>query len=540
MKNKYLLAHRKSLYLLAFLFIVNIVLQTLAPQILGRFIDITENGGLFQAVLLMIVFYFLVVLFQTIGSSLVSYQTQSLGCKITDALRRDAMAHFLDLGMEQHNRLRSGDIMTRLDEDTQGFFNYWHIIIFKLGSSGLLLLCVLTVLMLRNGLMSAVLLVVSVLTILGFKWIQDRGVAKYVRKSKASAEFNGIMKEMIDNAVEIRAYNATSYAESELKKAMRKRFRESFPASLMYGNLWSASTLMQAAVQISALGFGVYLWDAGLVSAGTVFMIYTYTDMIIGPLQDFRNHMGSLQDARAGILRMQELMDTPIAVTGGTNKLVSDNVDLEISGLSFAYDEHREVLHNISLRLEPGQKLGIMGETGCGKTTLVGLVARLYEYTDGRITLNGMDIRELDHESLRENVAYCPQNVQLLHGTIRDNITLFDERFSDGDVWDAIDALNLRDWLSKYPEGLDTVFEMGEHNLSAGEAQLITLVRVALRKPRLVLLDEITSRLDGDTERRILSAIEALCRDKTVLAISHKTSAVAWMDNVLHMKEGLI
>ena len=538
--KRYLVSQKKSLLGLGALLLVNIGFQTLAPEILGRFIDAAESGGLFQTVLLMIGFYFLTVLLQTAVASLANYQTQALGCRVTDAYRRDVMAHYLDIGMDRHNRIRSGDILTRLDEDTQGLFKYWNILIFKLGASGLLLLCVLAVLLLRDGLLAAVLLAVSLLAILGFKWIQDRGVPKYVRSAKASAEFNGSMKELVDNAVEIRSFDAAPYAEARLKTAMRQRYRESFPASLMYGNLWSAATMMQAAVQICALGFGIFLWDAGQITAGTVFMMYTYTDLIIGPLQDFRNHMGSLQEARAGMLRMKELMETPISVTGGSKKLEGDTVSMEIRGLSFGYTDQREVLHNVSLRLETGQKLGIMGKTGCGKSTLLGLIARLYDYGEGEILLNSIEIRDLDLKSLRDRVAYCPQTIQLLHGTIRENVTLFDTRFTDEAIWDAITALNLRDWVSKYPDGLDTMLDMGDNSLSAGEAQLITLIRLALRNPKLILLDEITSRLDSATELKILSALEALCRGRTVLAISHKLSAVAWMDEVLRMDDGVL
>ncbi|MDR3121240.1 MAG: ABC transporter ATP-binding protein/permease, partial [Clostridiales bacterium] len=163
---------------------------------------------------------------------------------------------------------------------------------------------------------------------------------------------------------------------------------------------------------------------------------------------------------------------------------------------------------------------------------------RLYEFESGQILLNGTDIREMDPNNLRENVAYCTQNVQLLHGTLRENITLYDRRYADREIYGAIEKLNLTEWFSGFPNGLDTGLEMGENNLSAGEAQLVTLVRLALKNPKLVLLDEITSRLDAATERRLSSAVEALCRDRTVVLIAHSQAAVGWMDRILYMRNG--
>jgi len=181
-----------------------------------------------------------------------------------------------------------------------------------------------------------------------------------------------------------------------------------------------------------------------------------------------------------------------------------------------------------------------MGETGCGKSTLLGLIARLNGFERGEIKLNGIDIGDICIDSLRERVAYCAQKVQLIHGTIRDNIALFDPRFADEAIWEAIKLLDLTEWFQTFPDGLDTRLEMAEANLSSGEAQLLSLVRLTLRQPGLVLLDEITANLDAATERRIIRAIEAMCKDSSVLSIAHNTEALAWMDNISIMQNGTL
>ncbi len=538
--KNYLRPYRKDAALLALVFVANIAMQTALPQILGGFIDAAKSGGLFGSALWAIVIYLAFILIQAGVSALLTYQTQSLGCRITDDHRLDVMAHYLSIGMEAHSRWRSGEMMTRLDEDVQGFFEYHYILYLKLVGSGILLVCVLAALVFRSGLLSAALLLVSVLSILGFKWIQDRGIPKYVRRAKAVAEFNGVMKETLDNAVEIRAFDAEAYVNAELKGAMRKRLRESFPASLMYGNLWSASTMVEALVLACAFLFSAYLWDGALITIGTVYLIYTYTGLVIGPLQDFRNHMGQLQGARASMLRVQELMDTPSASLGGEEVLTGGSLTLEVRHLIFAYGDGDDVLRDVSFQVALGERLGIMGETGCGKSTLISLIARLYAYTQGETLVNGANLRDIAPASLRDQVAYCTQSVQLLHGTLRENIALFDPQYADGAILDAIAKLGLMQWFAQFPQGLDTTLSLGEANLSSGEAQLIALVRMAIKNPALVLLDEMTARLDPLTEQRIVEAMKALCQGRTVIAIAHKASAITWVDRILYMENGAL
>ncbi|NLG23956.1 MAG: ABC transporter ATP-binding protein, partial [Clostridiales bacterium] len=353
------------------------------------------------------------------------------------------------------------------------------------------------------------------------------------------AVFNGGVKESLDNAVELRAFGAEGYAEYRLKQAMKHRFRESFPASLMYGNLWSASTIMQAAVLAASLAIGMALWDSGAISTGEVFLIFTYAGLVVSPLQDFRNHMGELQGARAQMRRVAELLALPAGPRQGGSTLPAGCLPLEIRDLWFGYRGGGDVLRGVNLRVEAGEKVCVAGETGCGKSTLVSLVARLYEYRRGEIALGGVDLRDLAPDCLRARVAYLPQEPQLLHGTIRENVALFGP-YSDAAIKGAISGVGLDGWFQKFPDGLDTMLAMGEHNVSAGEAQLIAIVRLALIDPSLVLLDEMTARLDRAMERTVLSAMEALCRGRTVLSIAHRASAMAWMDRTVHMRDGRI
>jgi ATP-binding cassette, subfamily B, bacterial len=537
---KYLKGQRKSLVLLAVFFIGNIVLQIVSPQVLSYFIDSALSGKALGYISLIVLVYMVTIILNMAGGVCESYFAQSFGWKITNSFRKDVMAHFLKIDMEHHEKWTSGEMITRLDEDVEGLFSYFYTLIFKLVGSTLLMAGILIVLALKNPIIAFAMLLFSIATVWIFKTIQDYGTKLYVRRSAAASKFNGIMKERIDNIVEICTNAAEKYSLHSLNEAMKNRFKESLPAGMMYSRLWSASTALDAVVIVLSLGIAVALWDKGLITLGTVYLIHTYTGLIFHRLQDFRNYLSLLQTSKAGLIRVKEMLDIESSIAEGTIGIEGRDITLTVNNLSFGYSGDNDVLHRISFQLKPGERLGIMGQTGCGKTTLAKLLARLYEFEQGEILLNGVSIKELKGESLRHAIAYCAQEVQFLHGTLRNNITLYNEDFSDSEILDAIKQMGLTQWFKKFPKGLDTYLEMGENNLSAGEAQLISIIRLFLKDPAIVILDEISSRLDFATEQRILSALDVLTQNRTVITIAHKMTALRWSDSIMILKNGRI
>lgn len=537
---KYLKGQKKALILLALFFIGNIVLQILSPQVLSYFIDSAQSGKTLGYISMIVLMYMVTIVLNMAGGVCESYFAKSFGWKITNSFRKEVMAHFLKIDMSHHENWTSGEMITRLDEDVEGLFNYFYMLIFKLVGSSLLMAGILIVLAVKNSIIAAAMLSFSIVSVWIFKAIQDYGIKLYIRRSEAISKLNGIMKERIDSIVEIRTNAAEKYSLHILNAAMKKRFKEGLPAGMMYSRLWSASTALNAAVTILSLGIAVLLWDKRLITLGTVYLIHIYSGLIFDRLQDFRNYLSSLQTSKAGLIRVKEMLDIESSIAEGSLEIEGRDNTLEVRNLSFGYSENKDVLHGISFELRAGERLGIMGETGCGKTTLAKLLARLYEFKQGEILLSGISVKELKSESLRHSIAYCSQEVQFLHGTLRDNITLYNDDFSDCEILAAIKQMGLTEWFTKFPEGLDTYLELGENNLSAGEAQLISIIRLFLKDPAIVILDEISSRLDYATEQRILSAIDVLTQNRMVITIAHKITALRWIDSIMILKDGRI
>lgn len=537
---KYLKGQRKIIILLAIFFISNIVLQIVAPQILSFFIDSAKGGKTFGYISFIIVIYLITIIFNMVMSVGENYFSQSFGWKVTNKFRKEVLEHFLNIDMEYHEKWTSGEMMTRLDEDVEGLFSYFYMLIFKLVGSTFLMVGVLIVMATKSIVLSLSMLAYCIITVWIFKVIQDYGMKLYVRRSVAISKFNGFIKERIDNIIEIRTNSAEKYSLYKINEEMKKRFKESLPAGMMYSKLWSASTILNAVGTILSLGMATLLWEKGIITLGTVYLIFSYSALIYVPLQQFRNYLTKLQEAKAGLIRVKEMLDIDSKITEGDCEIENGNIKLSVNDLYFGYSEDKDVLYNISFELNSGERLGIMGETGCGKTTLAKLLARLYEFNRGEIMLNGISVKNLKEDNIHNIIAYCTQDVHLIHGTLRDNITLYNEKNSDKDILIAIERMGLKDWFKKFNEGLDTYLEMGENNLSAGEAQLISIIRLFLKNPSILILDEISSRLDYVTEQRVLSALDVLTENKTVITIAHKGSALRWTDRIMVLKDGKI
>lgn len=537
---KYLKGQIKIIILLAIFFMSNIVLQIVAPQILSYFIDSAKCGKNFSYISFIVVIYLITIIFNMIMNVGENYFAQSFGWTVTNKFRKDVLEHFLKIDMEHHEKWTSGEMMTRLDEDVEGLFSYFYMLIFKLVGSTLLMVGVLIVMATKSTVLSLSMLVYCILTVWIFKAIQDYGMKLYIRRSVAISKFNGFIKERIDNIIEIRTNSAEKYSLYKINEEMKKRFKESLPAGMMYSKLWSASTILDTIGTILCLGFATILWDKGFITLGTVYLIFSYSELIYMPLQQFRNYLTKLQEAKAGLIRVKEMLEIETKITEGECEIDSNSIKLSVEDLSFGYSKDKDVLSGISFELKSGERLGMMGETGCGKTTLAKLIARLYEFNRGEIMLNGISVKKLKEENIHNIIAYCTQDVHLIHGTLRENITLFNEKILDKDILSAIDKMELKEWFKKFSEGLDTYLEMGENSLSAGEAQLISIIRLFLKNPTILILDEISSRLDFVTEQRVLSALDVLTENRTVITIAHKGSALRWTDRIMILKDGKI
>jgi ABC-type multidrug transport system fused ATPase/permease subunit len=564
---EYLRPQRLMVALLCVLLLGGIGLELLNPQILRLFIDSASAGAqvgqLARAALLFIGVAFVQQLV-TVGAT---YVSQSVGWTATNALRADLLAHVLGLDMAFHKARTPGELIERVDGDVTALAQFFSQFVILVVGNGLLLLGVIGLLFREDWRVGAALTLFAAFALFVLSRSRNFAVPSMTAERQASAALFGFVEERVAGIDDIRANGAGAHVLRGFRKVERERFLKARRATVQGTLIWALTNGLFAIGYTLALGLGAYLFAAGTITIGTVYLIFQYTTLLRHPLEQLSDQLKELQKATAGLRRIGELARiAPTILDGPGAAAHTGALGVEFDGVSFEYEDepaesdeqramsneklsqhssliaHRSgvVLSDITFSLAPGRVLGLLGRTGSGKTTLTRLLFRLYDPTAGAIRIGGTDLRALRLDDLRVRVGIVTQDVQLFQASIRDNLTLFDRGISDERIVATLDDLGLLPWINAQPGGLDAELGPGGSGLSAGEAQLLAFARVFLQDPGLVVLDEASSRLDPATERLIERAVDKLLEGRTGIIIAHRLATVQRADEIMILERGRI
>lgn len=539
--SKYLRPHGVQLVLLIALFFVSIGLSLVSPQILRFFIDAAGKGEHLSILLQSAGLFLGIVLVKQVFDLGISYTSQNLGWCATNAMRADLAEHCLRLDMSFHKARRPGEIIERVDGDVTELFNFFSNLLVELASHIVLTLGILVLLYKENAVIGAVMTVFIVSAVLMMRSINSFAVPRFAALREFTADFYGYIGEILGSTEDIRSNGAQEKIIWHYRRLLRRWFPIRFKSTMAMRTMWSTTVAIFAVGNALAFGIGGVLWSKGLITVGTVYLIFHYTEMLSNPLTQLQRQLANLQKASASMDRIEELFGVKSKLTEGNGFMLADGpVSVEAQEISFQYEDGDMVLKNINLKLRPGKVLGILGRTGSGKTTLARLVARFYDITQGELKLNGQRIEEIPMDDLRKKIAVVTQEVQLFNASIRDNLTFFDSNVTDAEIWAALKEIGLEEWISTLPKGLDTMLHSDGGGLSAGEAQLLAFCRVFLKKPGLIILDEASSRLDPLTEQLMEGAIDKLFKGRTGIIIAHRLQTIERADDILILEDGKV
>lgn len=537
-------AQRWRLALLASLILANVGLQLIGPVVLRRFID-AVGAATPPGVLTAIALQFIgVALVRQVISLAETYVAGEVGGTTTNALRGDLVRHCLGLDMPFHLAHTPGQLVERVDGDVGRLAGFFSRLALQVAASLLLLLGALAVLATIDWRLTLVFAAFVAVSFVVLSRIHPLARPAHVAERETSAALSGYVEERLAGTEDIRSRGATDHVLHRLGGHLREHIHARRRAIMAYQVSWGAMIMVFAVGRALAYGLGGALFETGVVTVGTVFLIVQYSWMVTQPLDRLTQQLQDLHRATASIARVQELFDqsTSLATTtGGARELPPGPLAVAFDGVSFGYPGSSEpVLREVSFELAPGRVLGVLGRTGSGKTTATRLLARLYDPSGGTLRLGGVDARAVSPTRIRDRVGMVTQEIQLFDASVRDNLTFFDRSVPDARLVDALETLGLRPWLARLPAGLDTPFGAEGAGLSAGEAQLLAFARVFLKDPSLVILDEASSRLDPATERLLERAVDVLLRGRTAIVVAHRLATVRRADEILILERGLV
>ena len=362
----------------------------------------------------------------------------------------------------------------------------------------------------------------------------------YLRRQELLGRLNGIVEEKVSAGKTVTAYNLQDVTISEFNAASDELTKIGIIADVIGNAMGPLMNMINNFSFVIVAAFGAWFALKGMISVGVISAFIIYSKQFSRPINELAQLYGQIETAIAGAERIFAILDAESENTDGSRDFeVTDGV-IEFKHVDFSYMPGKQVIYDFNLLVEAGKKIALVGSTGSGKTTIVNLLMRFYDIDSGSITVDGVDIRDISSDVLRDSVGIVLQDTVLFTDTVRNNLKYADRSISDKMMIEAAESANCDKVVAALPDGYDTVLAAAGANLSQGQRQLLTIGRAFLSYPKILILDEATSSVDTRTELHIQNAMVELMRDRTSLIIAHRLSTIRDADQIVVMEQGHI
>jgi ABC-type multidrug transport system fused ATPase/permease subunit len=455
-------------------------------------------------------------------------------------LREDAFDAVMKRDLSFYDQFPSGKIVSRVTSDTQAFSNVVTLTIELIGQL-LLVAALLIYLFFVDAVLTLVVLAMVPLivgTALAFRKIA-RFTVQHSRRVRA--EVSALVQETVSGISVAKTFRQERTIYADFLKLNRRAFWINLRMGFVFSGIFPLLALIVAFAMAAVVYFGGLRVQLGALSGGDWYLFAQGVALIWFPLTSIASFWSQFQLGLASSERVFALIDSEPRVVQRDRRILPNlRGEIEFRNVSFGYSDRERVLERFSLHIRSGETVALVGHTGAGKSSIAKLIARFYEFQDGMITIDGVDIRALDLGAYRARLGIVPQVPFLFDGTVRENIRYGKPGASDAEVERAVRQVGNGDWLKSLSNGLDT--EVGERggNLSMGQRQLVALARVMLQNPAIVILDEATASVDPLTEALIQEGLDAIMRDRTAIVIAHRLSTVRHADRIIVLRKGQI
>jgi ATP-binding cassette, subfamily B, multidrug efflux pump len=540
--GQYLKPYRSHIIIAIIVYVIGTIAEASGPFILKRIIDehiVPKNiDGLMTMILLFAGIIICQAIFQYIGF----YLTQWVGQKSMYDIRMDIFSHIEKMGLSFFDKNPVGRLVTRSTSDVGSlneFFTSGVVTIFK---DVIMLAAIVCFMLYINWKMA--LVTFAVLPFLFAATIVFRNkVRDSFRKVRTRiARLNAFLQEHVSGMWVVQSFAAGRKAYRNFD-FINSDLRDNHLRSVFYFALFYPVVEILGAISVALIiWYGGAMVLAGILTLGALTAFIQYTDMFFEPIRDLSEKYNILQQAMASSERIFKLLDHPVDIAESLTpkKLIATQGAIRFENLHFAYNENDWILKGINLDIKAGEKIAIVGATGAGKTSIISLLLRFYEFQKGDIKIDGVSIRELPLAEYRSQIALVLQDVFLFSGDIARNIRLGNKGISDHDIREAIRTVGGETFVSNLDGGINHMLRERGSNLSVGQRQLLSFARALAFDPKILILDEATSSVDTQTELLIQDALRKLLEGRTSIIVAHRLSTIKYSDRIIVMHKGAI
>lgn len=520
---------------------VGVTLSLLAPVLVGDAIDyIVDKGRVdFSSVARILVILVATIVFSTLFQWLVTLCTNTVAFRTIKDIRTDAFAKLQQVPLKYIDGNSHGDIMARVVTDVdqisdgllQGFTQLFTGIVTIVGT----LVFMLSI----NYKIAIVVVLVTPLSLFVASFIGRRTHKQFREQSATRGELGGYIEEMVGNQKIVKAFHYEDRAQAVFEE-INDRLYDCGVKAQFYSALTNPCTRFVNSIVYAAVGvFGAIGVVQGMLSVGQLSCFLSYANQYTKPFNEITGVITELQTAIASARRVFTLLDEPVESSDAELPELTDcDGTVVLDHVNFSYRPETPLIEDLNLSVQAGQRIAIVGPTGCGKTTIINLLMRFYDVTSGEIRLSGHPVQAVTRSSLRRQYGMVLQETWLFHGTIRDNIAYGNEQATEEEIIAAAKLAHAHSFIKRLDQGYDTVISEDGENISQGQKQLLCIARIMLTHPPMLILDEATSSIDTRTEVRIQKAFAKMMEGRTSFIVAHRLSTIREADVILVMNNG--
>ena len=523
---------------------VTIAATLYSPILIGKGVDcMIEKGPVsFPDLKLVLLQLAVVTAISAISQWVMSLLTNKMTYKIVDDIRRRVFAHMEILPLRYMDAHQPGDAISRISTDVDQFSDGLLMGFTQLFSGVMTILGTLGFMISIDGRITLIVVLITPLSFFVANFIAKRTFTMFRLQSETRAEMTSLVEEMVGNQKVVKAFAYEKEAEEQFDD-INQRLQSCSLKATFFSSITNPSTRFVNGLVYTGVGiFGAFSAIQGRITVGQLSSFLNYANQYTKPFNEISGVVTELQNALACAGRIFHFLDEEPVPENAADAKTLNQVEgrVRFEDVSFSYTSEVPLIEHMNLEVKPGQRVAIVGPTGCGKTTVINLLMRFYDVNKGKITLDGVPIQDLTWESLRSSYGMVLQETWLKTGTIRDNISYGKPDATREEVIEAAKQAHAHSFIKRLPKGYDTVMGEDGGSLSQGQKQLLCIARLMLLKPPVLILDEATSSIDTMTEIRIQKAFQKLMEGRTSFVVAHRLSTIKESDVILVMKDGHI
>jgi ATP-binding cassette subfamily B protein len=540
----YIKKYRIAVFISVLLAALTVVSTLYVPILTGNAVDLLIGTGLvnMDMIIFIIIKIAVVMLITALAQWVMNTCNNYITYHVIRDIREDAFKKLEILPLKYLDTKAYGDIVSRVIADVDTFADGLLMGFTQLFTGVLTILGTLGFMLITNVAITLVVVCITPVSFLVAKFIATRTYTMFKEQTLVRGEQTSLIEEIIDNQKIVKTFSREEAVKEQFGE-INKRLKTCSLKAIFFSSITNPATRFVNSLVYAGVGIcGAFFAIRGGISVGQLSIFLSYANQYTKPFNEISGVITELQNAIVCAARIFELIEEEPQIPDSENARVLETArgNVELKNVYFQYVPEKKLIQNFNLSVKPGQRVAIVGPTGCGKTTVINLLMRFYDVNSGSISVDNTDIRDITRGSLRTNYGMVLQDTWLKSGTIRDNICMGKPDATDEEVMAAAKAAHAHSFIKRLPDGYDTVINEDGGSLSQGQKQLLCIARVMLCLPPMLILDEATSSIDTRTEIKIQNAFASMMKGRTSFIVAHRLSTIREADVILVMKDGNI